>query len=171
MKSWVRHIIKTAITFLISIWVDQHYAHINESLYCLVNWSQLCSSKDTVYTKLQWRHYERDGVSNQRRLDGLLNCLFRRKSKKALKLCVTGLCEGNSPVTGEIPAQRASKNASIWWRHQQTTWRALNKSIGTTNLQLCPLSNTENWFEASIRTLIWSFALNWSTWGLRVNLC
>ena len=31
------------------------------------------------------------------------NCLF--KSKKTSKLHVTGLCEGNSPVTGEFPAQ------------------------------------------------------------------
>ena len=32
---------------------------------------------------------------------------------------VTGLCEGNSPVTGEFPAQRTSnaENVSIWWRH------------------------------------------------------
>ena len=45
--------------------------------------------------------------------------LFRRKSKKTWKLRVTGLCEGNSPVTGEFPTQRASsaENVSIWWRH------------------------------------------------------
>ena len=45
--------------------------------------------------------------------------LFRRKSKKTSKLRVIGLCEGNSPVTGEFPAQRASnaENISIWWRH------------------------------------------------------
>ena len=35
--------------------------------------------------------------------------LFRRRSKKTPKLRVTGLCAGNSPVTGEFPAQRASK--------------------------------------------------------------
>ena len=42
-----------------------------------------------------------------------------RRSKKTSKLRVTGLCEGNSPVAGEFPAQRASKaeNVSIWWRH------------------------------------------------------
>ena len=28
--------------------------------------------------------------------------------KKISKLRVTGLCEGNSPVTGEFPAQKAS---------------------------------------------------------------
>ena len=39
--------------------------------------------------------------------------------KKTSKLRVTGLCVGNSPVTGEFPAQRASnaENVSIWWRH------------------------------------------------------
>ena len=44
--------------------------------------------------------------------------LFRRRSKKILKLRVTGLCEGDSPVTGEFPAQRASneENVPIWWR-------------------------------------------------------
>ena len=38
--------------------------------------------------------------------------------KKTSKLRVTGLCEGNSPVTGEFPAQMASnaENVSIWWR-------------------------------------------------------
>ena len=37
------------------------------------------------------------------------------------KLCVTGLCAGNSPVTSEFPAQRASnaENGSIWWRHRE----------------------------------------------------
>ena len=39
----------------------------------------------------------------------------RRRSKKTSKLRVTGLCVGNSAVTGEIPAQRASnaENVSI----------------------------------------------------------
>ena len=72
-----------------------------------------------VKVSLQWRHNERDGVSKHRRLDCWLKRLFRRRSKKTLKLRVTGLCEGNSPVTGEFPSQRASnaENVSIWWRH------------------------------------------------------
>ena len=53
---------------------------------------------------LQWRHNERDGVENHRRLGCLLNRLFRRKSKKTSKLRVTGQYEGNSPVTGKFPA-------------------------------------------------------------------
>ena len=55
--------------------------------------------------------------------EALLNRLFRRRSKKTSKLGVTGLCEGNSLVTGEFPAQRASnaENVSIWWRHVNFT--------------------------------------------------
>ena len=49
----------------------------------------------------------------------LLNRLFKLRSKKTSKLLVTGFCAGNSPVTGEFPAQMASdaENISIWWRH------------------------------------------------------
>ena len=53
-------------------------------------------------------HNERDGVSDHQSHECLLKRLFRRRSKKTSKLRVTGLCEGNSPVTGEFPAQRAS---------------------------------------------------------------
>ena len=57
---------------------------------------------------LQWRHDERDDVSNHQPHDCLPNGLFRRRSKKTSKLRITGLCDGNSLVTGEFPAQRAS---------------------------------------------------------------
>ena len=40
------------------------------------------------------------------------------------KLRVIGLCDGNSPVTGEFPEQRASnaENVFIWWHHQFITY-------------------------------------------------
>ena len=51
----------------------------------------------------------------------------RRRTKKTSKLRVTGLCVGNSPVTGEFAAQRASnaENVSIGWRHHELCkmWR------------------------------------------------
>ena len=70
---------------------------------------------------LQWRHNECDGVSNHQPHDCLLNRLFRRRSKETSKLRVTGLCVGNSPMTGKFPAQKASnaENVSIWWRHHE----------------------------------------------------
>ena len=66
-------------------------------------------------SSLQWRHNERNGVSNHQPHDRLLNRLFRRTAKKTSKLRDTGLCEGISPVTGEFPAHRASnaENLSI----------------------------------------------------------
>ena len=71
------------------------------------------------FISLQWRHNGRDSVSNHRPHDCLLNGLFRRRWKKTWKLRVTGLCAGNSPGTGEFPAQMASnaEKVSIWWRH------------------------------------------------------
>ena len=71
------------------------------------------------FITLQWRHNERDSVSNHQPHDCLLNRLFRRRSKKISKPRVIGLCAGNSPGTGEFPARMASnaENVSIGWRH------------------------------------------------------
>ena len=68
---------------------------------------------------LQWRHNKHDGVSNHQPPDCLLNYLFGLRSKKTSKLRFTGLCAGNSTVTGEFPAQMASnaESVSIWWCH------------------------------------------------------
>ena len=73
---------------------------------------------------LQWRHYGSHGVSNHQPHHCLLNRLVRRISKKTSKLRVTGLCAGNSPMTGEFLAQMASnaENVFIWWRHHVTNW-------------------------------------------------
>ena len=51
---------------------------------------------------LQWRHNDRGDVSNHRPLHCLLNCWFRRRSKKTSKI-----------GAGEFPAQKAS-NAEMF---------------------------------------------------------
>ena len=92
-------------------------------LYDIIAWYYVVPLQYEIsppnYLPLQWRHNECDGASNQWRLDCLLNRLFRRRSKKISKPRVTGLCEGNPPVTGGFPSQRASnaENVSIWWPH------------------------------------------------------
>ena len=75
----------------------------------------------------QWRHNESDGVSNHQPHHCLLNRQFGCRSKKTSKLRVTGLCAGNSPETGEFPAQMASnaENVSIWWRHHVPRMRPI----------------------------------------------
>ena len=76
-------------------------------------------------------HNDHDGVSNHQPHECLLNLLFRRRSKRTSKLCVTGLCAGNSPVTFEFPAQIASnaENVSIWWRHRDSKSGWLNHAV------------------------------------------
>ena len=71
---------------------------------------------------LQWRYNERDGISNHQPHNCLFNRFFRRRAKKISRHCITVLWAGNSPVTGEFPAQRASnvESVSIWWRHHVT---------------------------------------------------
>ena len=80
-------------------------------MFCCV----LCG---VILVALQWRHHWRDSVWNHH---ATLTIVYSTVySKKTLKLRVTGLCAGNSPVTGEFPAQMAinAKNVSNWWRHQ-----------------------------------------------------
>ena len=92
-----------------------------------------------IAISLAWRHNEFDGVSYHQHLDYLLGRLSRRRSKKTSKLRITGLCEGNSLVTGEFPAQRASyaENVSIWWRHH-----AARKSKKQNIVQILSWENT-----------------------------
>ena len=111
----------------------------------------------------RWRHNGRVGVSNHRRLDGLLNRLFRLRSKKTSKPRLTGRCEGNSPVTSEFPSQRTSnaespshgashaENASIRWRlhtisqklYIPFTWPLCNSRVSWCILQSIVRSSTE----------------------------
>ena len=48
-----------------------------------------------------FRRSQYNDLINHQPRDCLLSCLFRRRSKKTSKLRVTGLCEGNLPMTGE----------------------------------------------------------------------
>ena len=74
------------------------------------NMAKHCSE---YQNSLQWRHNGCYGVSNHQPRDCLLKRSFRRRSKKTSKLRVTGLCVGNSPVTGEFPAQMTSNAENV----------------------------------------------------------
>ena len=86
---------------------------------------------------LRWRHNGCDSVSNHQPRECLLRRLIRHTSKKTPKLRVTGLCAGNSPVTGEFPAQLASnaETVSIWWRHHVLGIVMIKNKIGFHSLQ------------------------------------
>ena len=93
-------------------------ASIRSASFCIVL-GRANSLPFVVRSDVQWHHNERDGVSIHQPHDCLHNRLFKCRSKKTYKLRVTGLYEGNSPVTGDLSAQRASnaETVSIWWRH------------------------------------------------------
>ena len=122
--------------FLTLLVLTPGYSGRVKSILCLlVIWLNRSHGIDRV--PLQWHYNECDGISNHRRLKCLLKRLFRHRSKKTSKLCLTGLCEGNSPGTGEFPAQRASnaENVPIWWCHH-AMWILLSSlGINFNNLQ------------------------------------
>ena len=85
---------------------------------------------------LRWCQNGHHSISNHQPHHCLLNRLLRRRSNKTSEVHVTGLCGGNSPMTGEFPAQRASnaENVSIWWRHHVLLLRLRQNGH---HLQMC----------------------------------
>ena len=82
------------------------HPHPHPPQYCTTSLS-IQLNACTFYT-LRWRHNGRDNVFNHQP-PGLLNRLFRHRSKKTSKLRVTGLCVAQMASNAE--------NVSIWWRH------------------------------------------------------
>ena len=60
-------------------------------------------------------------VSQITSLTIVYSAVYSGRSKETSRLCVTGPCEGNSPVTGEFPAQRAS-NAEKSFHLMTSSW-------------------------------------------------
>ena len=114
--------------------VARHVCYI-----CTHGSSFLCSVmiwyRSIVPLSLQWRHNERDGDSNHRRLDALLHRLFRCRSRKTSKLRVTCLCEGNDrliPLTkGQYRGKCFLLMTSLWCYRR-------------TSLGLCTSATTRN---------------------------
>ena len=80
--------------------MNQVYRASLWSIYCATGQLQAPNStaiKTCQSWALQWRHNGHDSVSNHQPHDCLLKRLFRHRSKKTSKLCITGLCVGNSP--------------------------------------------------------------------------
>ena len=112
-------------------------------MYCIIT--------TTNGLALQWRHTRRHGVSNSGLSIVYANVCSGAHKKKTLKLRVTGLCEGNSPVTSEFPSQRASnaENVSI-------SWRQLGKRTQSPKIFMCrqymvtnPIQQKSVWYKCS----------------------
>ena len=113
------------LSIIIDIKMQLQFKHIWErNTFIELPLSHIYLRRRLVLVALQWLHNEHDSVSNHQPYDCLLNRLFRHKLMKTSKLRVTGLGEGNSPVTGELPTHRASnaENVYVWWRHHGVRW-------------------------------------------------
>ena len=164
--------------FLYKIWttISQSICEIGTWCHSFCVLDVLINQKNTIwgigtasqYT-LQWRHNGSNSVSNRHPHDCFLNRLFRRRSKETSKLRVTGLCEGNSPGTGEFTAQMASctENVSIWWRHHDNSLR----------ISLMLLVFITCWSEAdeciNILLMLWSVCVEttWNKTSSVVDIC
>ena len=97
---------------------------------------------------LQWRHNERNGLSNHRRL----NCLFMRKSRKTTKLCVTGLCEGNSLVNSPHKGPVSRKMFPLYdiimlaWNDSRQHWKTPWYTMGGCNIIWMTAVHPGPWF-------------------------
>ena len=117
------------ISIIMSWWIRVDYnrdgcQELTLRVCRILSWERKCVSESSMSAQLLSpslgrRYNGLDGVSDHQPYHCLLIRLYRRRSKKISKLCVTGLCAGNSPVTSEFPAQMArnAENVSIWWRH------------------------------------------------------
>ena len=108
----------------------------------------------------RWCHNVRDGVSNHRCLDYLLNRLHMRLSKKTSKLRVTGLCEGNPPVTSGFPSQRAS---SVEMFPFDDVIMCINVTIEP--LIICPVTMQYNRVHEQHNSIIGAMHVLWTTMG------
>ena len=111
---------------------------------------------------LQWRYKGHDGVSNHQPHGCLLYCLLGRRSKQTSKLRVTGLCVGNSTVTGDFCAQRASnsENVSIWRRHHDCG----DDTILFPSLYRYHCVSAPSQWEMMLQCNIVSHWLGWQSW-------
>ena len=118
---------------------------------------------------LPWRHNKRDGVSNYQPRDCIFNRLFGRRSKKISKLRVTSLWEGNSPVTDEFPAQKASNavNVSILMTSSYISYKLCGRALCYFKLLVRGISNWKMQFSIVFYLLVSSYlALRWIQWDL-----
>ena len=78
--------------------------------------SEISRNRDLA---LQWRHNERDGVSNHLGIDCLLNCILGADQRKHQSPPSLAFMREIHRWPVDSPSQRTSnaKNVSIWWHH------------------------------------------------------
>ena len=84
-------------------WMTQIMGLVTNDIYIYIYWKHHIS-KVKLYGHLYWKTFSSPELSLQWRL--LRSHLYRRTSKKASKLRIICLCEGNPPVAGGFPVTK-----------------------------------------------------------------
>ena len=103
--------------------------------------------------KTRSSHNGHHSVSNHQPYECLLKRLFRCRSKKTPKLRITGLCAGNSPGTGEFPAQIAS-NTEMFPSDDVIMWCQMMWHVG---IYTFVTSETLDGLFSSSCVVMWNF--------------
>ena len=96
--------------------------------------------------------------SNHRQLPHLFNSLFKLTTKK---LRLSGLCEGNPPVTGGFPSHKAPLSISFSWRHYAHVYRYVIKNMMLPNTDGLP-SYWMNRFVKAFWNMLYHIIKPWS---------
>ena len=100
------------------------------------------------YHTLEWRHNGRDGVSNHQPHHCLFNRLFRRRSKKTSKLCVTGLVWG----------------IHRWPMNSSHKWPVTRKMFPFDDviMKKCSDGSTDEWMNEWMSAVVLCFRVQWT---------
>ena len=101
-------------------WLEFNYSDIlpdTEMIYITKRCTTLPMRSFRITMTSQWARWRLKSPASRLFTQPFIQAQVKKNIRK---LRVTDLCEGNSPVAGEFPAQMASnaENVSIWWRHQ-----------------------------------------------------
>ena len=133
---------------------------------------------------LHWRHNDHDGVSNHQPHGCLLNCLFRRRSKKTSKRRITGLCVGNSqgpvnsphkgPVTRKMFPFDDVIMPSFQWKGSMRDWHIVSgpTRMSKESCQVQPpdgawcynISALTHWGRDKMAAIFQTTFSNWFSW-------
>ena len=108
-----------------SLWYNADESSLEHSMKCRdppwssrwlqMPWRQICTNKSATMA-LHYSDVIMGAMVSQMFTQPFIRAQIKNQTSK---FRVTGLWAGNSPVSGEFPAQRTSnaENISIWWRH------------------------------------------------------
>ena len=123
--NWVNHVCWTQSFDKTLLWSHNEHDSVSnhQRLYCLLNWIELIMFVEHSPLIKHYCEVIMSTIASQTTSVSIVYstvCSYADQ-RKHQSSALLALCTGNSPVTDEFPAQRASnaENVSIWWCHHE----------------------------------------------------